>query len=372
MAYAEKHPKDVAEASDISIESGGALEEEQVGGCRACARACRCDTVQVVALGLVGAAAVGSLLVAVSEDHPVAATLSAVVAWLAWYAFTVRRECSRLHARIQVSLDDNLGKGGVAVPSGTTRGAGRVLQQDGRSSDLDITSYAKSLGLIAAGGPAAAPHDGQTMEAVLLSALVNEYLRCVNILKQYQSYFGPLLDAPAIDPVFTVAESLISGLGLGSTGLEPAGAPDVFSAAMGVAPVGRPSLRWEVEERRVAEEGTARSMSTVGTVALEHESAAAARDGSGAGAAAAAAPQPGAPTAAGGGGVEVAAAGGSLHAAPDGPQPGPSPAEEEDDDDPPWLKAIRNPASRMRAAANTAVATTRAANLATQRKAEEP
>lgn len=86
--------------------------------------------------------------------------------------------------------------------------------------DLDVTGLASSLGMQNAFG-AVAPgsgESGQTMQAVLTSALVNEYLRCSSQLQKYQSKHGLLPNAPQCNPGF--AEALLTGL-KGSSGAGP-------------------------------------------------------------------------------------------------------------------------------------------------------
>jgi len=154
-------------------------------------------------------AAVGSLLAALLDEEPhlLAAGLSAALGWLATYAYMLQLDCWRLvRAAASEPTRQLEGKGDeasdvapVAPPAGV---------------DLDVTMLAKSLGSPFVNPSATVAHGagkaGQTMQAVLTSALVNEYLRCVDQLKKYQKRYPNHPNAPEWCPSF--ADELLTGL----------------------------------------------------------------------------------------------------------------------------------------------------------------
>lgn len=154
-------------------------------------------------------AAIGSLLAALLDEEPhlLAAGLSAALGWLATYAYMLQLDCWRLVRGAESDLSRQIeGKDDEALPVESVAPPAGV--------DLDVTMLAKSLGspfvnplaTVAPGQGKA----GQTMQAVLTSALVNEYLRCADLLKKYQKKHGHLPNAPEYNPSF--ADALLTGL----------------------------------------------------------------------------------------------------------------------------------------------------------------
>merc|ERR1719265_126753 len=91
---------------------------------------------------------------------------------------------------------------------------------------LDITRLARSLGSPFAGNAvqlaasgSGQGRSGQTMQAVLTSTLVKEYLRCADELKKYQKRHGILPNAPTCNAEF--AEALLTGLRGSDVGSTP-------------------------------------------------------------------------------------------------------------------------------------------------------
>lgn len=173
----------------------------------------------IVAIGL---AATGSLLAALITDPPhlMAAGLSAVLGWLACYAYALQLDCWRLTRAAEVDLARQT-PGGAARKDGAAGSADAAASNP--SMDLDVTGLARSLGspLCNTAAPGV-DKSGQTMQAVLTSALVKEYLRCSSLLQKYQSKHGILASAPQWNPGF--AEALVSGLN-GSDGAPDASPP---------------------------------------------------------------------------------------------------------------------------------------------------
>lgn len=165
-------------------------------------------------LATLGLGALGSLLAALLDDPPhlMAAGLAAALGWLACYAYMLQRECGRL-AR---ASDEEQSKQLAASEEPTGRGRESEMPSgvlDGM--DLDLTSVARSLGnpFGHSIGSIATPSrgkSGRTMQAVLTSALVNEYLRCATLLQKYQKRHGFLPNAPHCSPGF--AEALLTSL----------------------------------------------------------------------------------------------------------------------------------------------------------------
>lgn len=155
-----------------------------------------------------GLAATGSLLAALLDDPPhlLAAGLAAMLGWLACYAYMLQRECWRLARSLELDTPRQLGGSGDKEEKAPPVEAGGL--------DLDVTGLARSLGSPFCNGlGAVAPgsgKSGQTMQAVLTSALVNEYLRCASLLKKYQTRHGLLPNISQCSPVF--AEALLMGL----------------------------------------------------------------------------------------------------------------------------------------------------------------
>lgn len=154
---------------------------------------------------LIGVAALASLLAALLDDAPhlLAAGLAAVLGWLAVYAYMLQLDCWRL-AR-------NVDSDSLRQPDGKEGGDLSLNAVAADGMDLDVTVLAKSLGSPfcnpTSGGQG---KEGQTMQTVLTSALVNEYLRCASQLKKYQHKHGVLPNAPVCNPDF--ADALLTGL----------------------------------------------------------------------------------------------------------------------------------------------------------------
>jgi len=179
-------------------------------------------------LAAIGLTAIGSLLAALLDDPPhlMAAGLAAALGWLACYTYALQLDSWRLARAAGLDLARQVAGGGekedVAPPVEASAPNGGM--------DLDVTGLARSLGSpFCAGLGTAAPgrdKSGQTMQAVLTSALVNEYIRCSSMLQKYQSRHGILPNAPQCNPAF--AEALLTGLN-GSSGAagspSPAGSP---------------------------------------------------------------------------------------------------------------------------------------------------
>jgi len=157
----------------------------------------------------VGIAAVGSLMAALLDDPPhlLAAGLAAVVGWLACYIYLLQRDFIRLASNANAKA---VASGELTVQSDT------VTVETRGGTDLDVTGLAIHLGSSFAAKNCAMLTDrgkgksGQTMQAVLTSALVKEYLRCSDELQKYQKKHGILPNAPTCTPGF--AEALRSGL----------------------------------------------------------------------------------------------------------------------------------------------------------------
>lgn len=156
-----------------------------------------------------GAVAFGCLLAAVISEplHPVAAVVASLLGWLACYAYSLQRECRHL-ARCCKIVDNGL----AAVPSCAESHSVDVNHSSqsvfSETVDLDMTTNSGMLTLFT-------PRDrhgktAHTMDTVLTSALVSEYLRTAMMLKKYQSKYGLLPGAPQCDPGF--AQALLDGL----------------------------------------------------------------------------------------------------------------------------------------------------------------
>jgi len=135
-----------------------------------------------------------------SPPHLMAAAIAAALGWLAGYAFSIHRDCAPLkkECALKASCNNQQGqRGKVNASEGVQKGV-----------DLDMTGYANALGIVA---PRGGKSSGGTMEAVLMSALVNEYMRSAAKLKTYQGRYGHMPGAPQCDAGF--ADMLIQTLG---------------------------------------------------------------------------------------------------------------------------------------------------------------
>mmetsp|Transcript_167376 Transcript_167376/g.321486 ORF Transcript_167376/g.321486 Transcript_167376/m.321486 type:complete len:573 (-) Transcript_167376:168-1886(-) len=175
-------------------------------------------------------AALGCLLAALidSPPHLLAAGLSAVLGWLACYAYMLQRDCRSLARNCKYEGEDASAEGTPLAKSPSHRVmAGHGGTNGGQASELDLTMLAGSLGVSFGdgllGSVGSAPGQGKkggTMQAVLMAALVNEYLRCASLLRKYQSRHGRLQNAPSCDLGF--AEALLAGLsGEGNDAMQP-------------------------------------------------------------------------------------------------------------------------------------------------------
>lgn len=187
---------------------------------------------QSIAVAAAGLVALGCLLAALiaSPPHLLGAGLSAVLGWLACYGYMLQLDCRRLARTCGLDLVDvhveDLPVPGASPPHPTSAEANmgyraaaqRGLGGDvGQTADLDLTMLAGSLGVTfgdgllgSAASVTGRGKKGGTMQAVLMAALVNEYLRCAALLRKYQSRHGKLRNAPSCDLGF--AEALLAGL----------------------------------------------------------------------------------------------------------------------------------------------------------------
>jgi len=248
---------DIAANLRLDFDLGAAAHEEEgePGGGggrrrRCCLDLCDFDfrgNAPLIGLVALGVAALGCLIaaLAVSPPQPMAAGGAAALGWLACYAYMLQQECRHL-----AKLEFGTFSAGFCDDGGTLAGRASAKKDvattaapqrpplppaapsdrgDGAACvDLDLTGYAGSLGLLADGGllgpcttqwsknRSGSGGSGHTMQAVLTSALVNEYLRCAGILRAYQTRYGRLSGAPACDLGF--AETLVAGLRPGGRG----------------------------------------------------------------------------------------------------------------------------------------------------------
>merc|ERR1740117_2167442 len=84
------------------------------------------------------------------------------------------------------------------------------------------------------GSSAFGESSGSTMNAVMSTAFVNEYLRCVSTLKRYQAKHGFLPSVPVFDQGLDYAERLLAGLRSG----EASTILDASSEPLAAAPQG--------------------------------------------------------------------------------------------------------------------------------------
>jgi len=171
---------------------------------------------QLALVASIGMAAVGSLMAALLDDPPhlMAAGLAAVVGWLACYIYLLQRDFLRLASSAGAKSST------LVEPTLESDQSDTVVVETMRGTDLDVTGLARHLGSPFAANNCAVLTErgkgktGQTMQAVLTSALVKEYLRCSDQLQKYQKKHGILPNAPTCTPGF--AEALRSGLNGGS------------------------------------------------------------------------------------------------------------------------------------------------------------
>jgi hypothetical protein len=168
---------------------------------------------QVVII-IIGLGSIGCLLAALLSEPPhlLAAGLASALGWLACYAYMLQRDCWRLARSLEADLAKQLSGSGEKVDD--LDKSVEAVPPLGAGVDLDMTGLARSLGSPFCNGlGSVAPgkgKSGQTMQAVLTSALVNEYLRCASLLQKYQDKHGILPDAPKCNAGF--AEALLVGL----------------------------------------------------------------------------------------------------------------------------------------------------------------
>lgn len=174
-------------------------------------------------------AALGCLLASLidSPPHLLGAGVSAVLGWMACYAYMLQLDCRRLARSCEHEDGDFSAEGtplAKSAPHDAMAGVRRVderghgLTDRGQASELDLTMLAGSLGVSFGDGllgsvgsaPPGQGKKGGTMQAVLMAALVNEYLRCAALLRKYHSRHGKLQNAPSCDLGF--AEALLAGL----------------------------------------------------------------------------------------------------------------------------------------------------------------
>lgn len=181
----------------------------------------------VVAAGI-ALAAFGCLLAALiaSPPHLLGAGVSAILGWLACYAYMLQRDCGQLARSSEgdpAVLGEQSSVEGMPLAQSTTDAGMAGVRPvapaaaGAQAADLDLTMLAGSLGVsfgdgfLGSIGPApGSGKRGGTMQAVLMAALVNEYLRCAALLRKYQGRHGKLRNAPSCDLGF--AEALLSGL----------------------------------------------------------------------------------------------------------------------------------------------------------------
>jgi len=143
----------------------------------------------VAFLGLGGAACFS---VAVVFKHPFDACVAVGLVLLCGYVFALQTERCRLECarQEQPKLSEVLATDGPAAADAAARA--RAGPAASGTSELDLTGYAKTLGVSMRSG---GPMEGSTLNKILMNALAKEYLRCVSALRCYQSAFGPLEDA---------------------------------------------------------------------------------------------------------------------------------------------------------------------------------
>lgn len=132
--------------------------------------------------------------------------MAAVLVGVCLHIYTLQSERS-----LQKSKLPKGGLDGVSVfpNKPVASGAGPRSAVDG-ASELDLTGYAKTLGVSLRSGKA--PKEGNTLNKILMDALAKEYLRCQAALRCYQTAFGPLPeDTPeeaAADPLSSTLNAL--------------------------------------------------------------------------------------------------------------------------------------------------------------------
>jgi len=139
---------------------------------------------------LFGAAGFASFSFALVQQKPFDATLAAVLVMLCLYIYTLHSERCQRKSEWRESF------AGVSVLSSSPKGskagirAGAARAAADGTSELDLTGYAKTLGVSIRNG--VVHKEGSTLNKLLMDALAKEYLRCVSALRCYQSAFGPL------------------------------------------------------------------------------------------------------------------------------------------------------------------------------------
>jgi hypothetical protein len=128
-----------------------------------------------------GVAGIVCFSIALVQQRPFDATLAAVLIMLCWYIFYLHTAREKLKARqVCGSPQDSV--------AGRT-GHATSVDADGMS-ELDLTGYAKTLGVSISSGTGL--EEGGTLSKILLDALAKEYLRCMSALKCYQQAFGAM------------------------------------------------------------------------------------------------------------------------------------------------------------------------------------
>jgi len=158
-------------------------------------------------IAFLGTCSFASFSVALIEQNLLDASLAALLVGLFLYTYALQSERCRLQCKIPAG-----GLAGVsvfprrthakeipAVPGVAARSVARSRDED--TSELDLTSYAKMLGVSLRNGTA--QKENSTLNKILMDALAKEYLRCVSALKCYKTAFGPLSEdvpEPAATP----------------------------------------------------------------------------------------------------------------------------------------------------------------------------
>lgn len=138
----------------------------------------------------VGFGAAGCLVTSLLHEPPllIAAGMSALLGWLACYAYMLQREC-----RLLVAGCHQFG------PSTTAAGDCHVSKLTGLAARSD-------------GSPADGGSSGYSVQAVMASVLVKEYLGAVTLLQDYQRRHGALPGDTATSDCLHVGEALLAGL----------------------------------------------------------------------------------------------------------------------------------------------------------------
>jgi len=132
---------------------------------------------------------------ALVQKAPLDASLAAVLFLLCLYIYTLQSERCRQKSMLQEAFTGvSIHLPGDSKFSAST--SAKAKAADGMS-ELDLTGYAKTLGVSMRNG--VAHKEGSTLNKILMDALAKEYLRCISALKSYQAIFGPLLGEDAVE-----------------------------------------------------------------------------------------------------------------------------------------------------------------------------